>query len=300
MRPLLRPFIGLIGLMALLVACSSDDDRDRGGDALTDPMTADALADYWDAGDQAGASLATADDLWATFAALAADPDTPAAEAMTAAHAYAEACTLASNQLEQWATLEDRVNSYGGAKSEIDEAARNAAAAALETATTAALRGGESLIVSWQVLGGLASLRTALSDPEGTLPVTGWLAEALAVRVQSRDSAVLDAIAADDDHGGLLPLDEIPGASPGSREAGYLDLDGDHPVKLACRAAVPRWDTAERSTSLVLLERAARGRLRWFADAGAGGSALADLPDHLVGRGRRRGARQPRPHPGSA
>ncbi|MEZ4388964.1 MAG: hypothetical protein R3D98_15570 [Candidatus Krumholzibacteriia bacterium] len=285
MRPLLRPLLGLIGLVALLVACSSDDSRDHGGGPITDPMTADALADYWDAGDQAGASLTAADDLWETFAALAADPDSPAAEALTAAHAYAAACTLASVQLDRWAELENRVNSYGGAKSEIDEAARDAALGALEAAADAAMAGGESLVVSWQVLGGVASLRTALADPEGTLPVTGTLAEALAARLAVRDSAVLDAIAQDDDHGGLLPLADIPGVNPDSREAGYLDLDDDHPVKLACRAAVPRWDAAERATSIDLLERAARGRLRLFAAVGAGGTNLTDLPHHLTGQG---------------
>lgn len=285
MRPLLRPILGLVGLAALLVACSSDNERDRTGGALTDPTTANALTDYWNAGDQAGSSLATADDAWATFATLAADPATPADQIDAAAHGFAAACTLASERLDAWADLERQINAYGGAKSEIDEASRAAAAATLDAAVTAVQQGGEALVVSWRALGGLASVRTALADPDGTILVTGWLAGALDERIVARDAAVLDAIAAADDRGGLLPLDQIPGVDPAGRQAGYRDLHDDHPVKLACRAAVPRWDTAERNASLALLERAARGQLRWFADVGAGGSVLADLPGHLAALG---------------
>jgi len=281
MRPLLRPVLGLVGLVALLVACSSDNERDRSGGAITDPHTASALADYWNAGDQAGSSLASVDDSWAAFATLAADPSRSAIQAREAARGFADACSVASAHLTDWADLERRIHAYGGAKSEIDADSRAAAAATLTAAATAVLGAGESLLVSWEVLGGIASLRSALADPERTVPVTGWLADTLSARLDARDQLVLEAIGADDDHGGLLPLGQIPGVDPAGRQDGYLDLGDDHPVKLACRAAAPRWDAGERTTSLALLDRVARGRLRWFSEVGAGGPTLADLPGHL-------------------
>ena len=285
MRPLLRTLVGVIGLVALLVACTSDNDDDNNSHALTDPGTADALADYWDAGSGADQALAASDDLWATFAALAAAPTTPALEALTAAHAYAAACTLAATELEDWAALERRIRAYGGAKSQIDEASCDAALATLESAASAAMLGGESLVVSWQVLGGLASLRTAMADPDGQLPVNGLLAESLAGRIEARDEMVIAAINTSDDHGGLLPLDQIPGTTTGARVANYTDMSDDDPVKLICRAAVPRWDEAERTASLAVLERGARSRLRWFDSVGAGGSSLTDLPMYLLAYG---------------
>lgn len=286
MRPQLRTLIGVLGLVAMLVACTSSDDDDRNqGHAITDPGTADALSDYWDAGGRADEALAATNDLWETFAALAGDPATPAADILAAAQSYAQACSLAAAELDEWSALERRINSFAGAKSAIDEATRDAALAALECAADAALVGGESLIVCWQVLGGEAGLRTALADPDMQLPVDGPLADDLATRIVVRDAMVVEAIQTSNDHGGLLPLDQIPGTTSGIRVANYNEMSDDHPVKLACRAAVPRWDPDERAVSLALMERGARGQLRWFADVGAGGSSVSDLAPHLLAHG---------------
>jgi hypothetical protein len=283
MRPLLRPTIAFALVAFLLISCtSSDDDQDSGPGAFTDPGTAGALDGYWEASGQAGTALATSNDLWETFAAQAADPTTDASDALLSARAFASACTLAAADLQAWADLERSISSYGGVKSEIEEDARDAALLALETAAESAAAGAEALVVSWRTLGGLASLRDALAEPEGQLPVQGLLAGALEQRLETRDAAVVAAIGAGDDRSGWLPLADIPGGTPSAQIASYMEMADDDPVKLACRAAVPAWDTTERAESLALLERAARGRLRWFADVAAGGATIADLPTQLT------------------
>ena len=283
MRVLLRPFLALGLVVALLVtACSTNDDHHDGPTAPGPTGPAEALAGYWEAGDLAGAALAAADGTWATFAALAADADAPADTVLAAARAYAHACSLAAVELAAWEELELSITSVQGVKSEIDEAARDGARATLADAREAAQDGGESLVLAWRVLGGLTSLRAALAAPDCDLPVTGRLADALAARLAARDAAVTVAIMADDDHGGLLPLTDIPGATPDARAAAYADLDAGDPLKLVCRAAVPRWDVDERDASLALLARAGRGRLRWFAGTGAGGAALQELSSQLT------------------
>ncbi|MBD3220508.1 PKD domain-containing protein [bacterium] len=286
MRPLLRPLVALALIGILLMSCTESDVEDyQHPGTITDPGTAGALADYWNAGDQAGTSLSAANDLWESFAVLAADPSAEAGEVLTAAQAYAAACTLAASDMDAWADLERSISSFGGVKREIDETAREAVLGTLEAGSGAAMTSAEAIVVSWLTLGGLASLRDALADPEGTLPVEGRLASALEERLQDRDTAIVDAIADDNDRGGLLPLTQIPGANPAERINNYLAMDDDDPVKLACRASVPSWDATERQSSLDLLTRAGRGQLRWFADAGAGGSAVADLADQLTGDG---------------
>jgi hypothetical protein len=282
MRALLRPFLTLGLVVALLLtACSNDDDH--GGPAAPGPTgPAEALAGYWEAGDVAGAALAAADGTWETFAALAADVAAPADTVLAAARAYAHACSLAAVELAAWEELELSITSVQGVKSEIDEAARDAARATLADAREATRDGGSSLVLAWRTLGGLTSLRAALAAPDCDLPVTGRLADALAARLDARDAAVVDAIMADDDRDGLLPLTDLPGATPDARAAAYADLDPDDPLKLACRAAVPRWSVDERDASLQLLARAGRGRLRWFAGTGTGGASLQELPAQLT------------------
>lgn len=283
MRALLRPLIALVLVIALLMACSSDDD-DRGPDDVTDPGTADALADYWNAGDQVDDALDATADSWETFAALAADPATPAEDALEAAHAFATACSLAAGHLDTWAALELEILPDDGAgKSCLDGPAREAAVGALEAASAAALTGGEALLVAWQVLGGLTDIRTAFSTPDGTIPVNGTLADALVERLEVRDGLIIEAILAGDDRGGVLALEQLNGTDPEARAADYADRDDDDPVKLSFRASVPAWDDDERAQSLALLSQAARGHLRKFGSVGAGGTPLDGLVSHLSG-----------------
>jgi len=284
MRPLHRLSTALIvGFLTLVFACASDDDETAGPGNPTDPGTAEALAGYWDAGDEASAALGEANDLWEAFALLAEDPAADPAVVLVAAFDFAAACSTAADRLTAWYDLEQAVEPYGGGKAMFTAEARETALRVLATAAAAATTSGEGLIVGWQTLGGLLGLREALADPEGTLPVDGILAEALADRLDVRDAAVTAAILADDDHDGLLPLGAIAGASPAERAATYADLDPNDPVKRACRAAVPRWDADERGASLALLERAARGNLRLFGEVRAGGTPLGDLLAHLTG-----------------
>lgn len=285
MRPLSKPVFVLLPaaviLLAMLGACSSEDDAQNTA-TPTGPSTAEALAGYWQAQDQASAALLETNELWEDFAALAADPATEAAVALDAAAAYATAGAIAAERLTAWRELEQQLAAAAG-KAQFTDEAHATALAVLAGAAEAALTGGEGLMVAWQVLGGLLGLREALADPDGTIPVAGLLADWLEARLESRDTAVVAAILDDQDHGGLLPLSDLSGATPAERAAAYADLDDNHALKRQCRAAVPRWDIDERSVSLDLLERAARGHLRLFSGVGAGGSALAGLPDHLTG-----------------
>jgi uncharacterized protein YfaP (DUF2135 family) len=273
-------------VLAILVAaggCSSRDDDAR-QTSPTGPSTADALAGYWQTQSQASEALDQANDLWENFAALAADPSADAEAALVAALDHAAACNVAAQRLTAWRDLEQLILP-DGAKAQFTPEARETALTVLAQAAAAAAAGGEGLVIAWRTLGGLAGLREAMADPDGTIPVNGLLAGWLETRLAARDEAVVAAILAGDDHGGLLPLSELAGATPAERVAHYHDLDDHHPVKRQCRAAVPAWDPDERAASLALLERAARGQLRLFAGVGAGGAPLADLPDHLKGAG---------------
>jgi len=271
----------LLATMALLPACSRDDDESGPAD-LTDPGPGEALADYWDAGGNAGEALTEVNDLWAAFAALAADPAVPADSTLQAAVDFATACEDAASMLHAWHDLEQNIVPQGE-KAQFTDLARETALDVLATAATAAETGAEGLVVSWKVLGGLQGLREAFVDPDGTIPVAGILAGQLESRLTYRDEQVVAAILDGQDRGGLLPLDELEGASAAERAEWYTSLDGDHPLKRQCRAAVPSWDSAEQTISMTVLERAARGHLRLFADVGAGGSPLADLAGHLTG-----------------
>ncbi len=284
MRPWLRfPFLALAAVVLLLGACSRDDEDAGGTIDLNDPDAGAALSGYWEAGDAAGTALAASEDLWASFAALAADPTVLPDSTLQAARAYAAACTTAAADLAAWRELELAIAPVGGGKAQISREARQTALEVLEVAATAVRTGAEGLVVSWQVLGGIHGLREALADPDGTLPVTGRLAEALDARLQARDAAVVEAILAGQDRGGVLPLAQIEGDTPAAQAAWHTDLDGDHPLKRQCRAAVPAFDAAEREASLALLGRAARGQLRIFPATGAGGAGLAALSDQLAG-----------------
>lgn len=278
--PTLLP-VALAAVLALLPACSSEED-DR-WTRPTVPTTADALAGYWQAQSGAATALGEADDHWEAFAALAADPDTDPQAVASAAAAYRTACDAAADRLAAWRDLEQYV--VPGGKAQFTEVARATALAVLGRAGEAAATGGEALVVCWQTLGGLASLRVALADPEGTIPVNGTLADWLVARLQARDTLVTVAILADQDHGGRLPLAQLAGDTPAARAAAYADLDDDDPVKRACRASVPAWNEGERVASLALFERAGRGSLRLFGSVGAGGASLAELPAHLTGAG---------------
>jgi len=287
MRAWLRiALLALLVAASLLPACSSDDDDDRaaGGGDLTDPAAGDALAAYWEAGAAAGSALAGANDLWATFAGLAADPAASADTVLQAARAYAGACTTAADRLAAWHDLEQAIAPAGAGKAQISEVARATALEVLDTAASALQTQAEALTVAWRTLGGLASLRDALAaDPDGIVPVTGVLAGALEARLHARDQVVIAEILAENDRGGLLPLGQMQGSTPTQRAAWYDDLADDHPLKLQCRAAVPAFDSVERDLSLALLSRAGRGQLQLFGQVGAGGASLAGLPAHLTG-----------------
>jgi hypothetical protein len=281
MRPWLRPlFFALMAAIFVLPACSSDDDDDSRPSNPYDPSADEGLAGSWQAGDAAGSALLAADELWEAFADLAADPVIAADSTLQAARAFASACTTAAADLEAWVAVEELiVPDGGGNKAQLSEEARQTALAVLETAATAVRHGAEGLVVSWQTLGGLTSLREALADPEGEIPVNGSLATRLATRQSARDEAVVEAILAAQDRGGLLPLEQIEGATPAEQVAWYTDLEDEHAIKRQCRAAVAGWDAAERTASLDVLERAARSRLRFFSAAGF----LDELPDHFTG-----------------
>jgi hypothetical protein len=284
MHPWLRFLMLALAVAALLLpACSDDDENARDTSNPYAPGSGAGLNDAWQAGDAARGALATTDQLWADFAALAADPASDPDAVLQAATAYAAACTVAAGRLEAWQALEQTIVPAGGGKAQITETARQTIQEVLTSATAAVRQGAEGVVVAWRVLGGLASLRDALADPDGTVPVTGRLAERLAARMTARDAAVTDAILADEDHDGRLPLDDLEGGTPAARAAWYAELDAAHPLKRQCRAAVAAWDPTEHAQTQVLLEDAARGQLRRFADVGAGGASLDGLPGHLTG-----------------
>ncbi len=266
--------------LALLSACSSKD-RDRQPTGPTAPTAADALAGYWQAGGQAQAALAEAEDLWAVVADLAANPAVAADATMQAVLAYAASCSVAATRLNAWEDLERRIVPDAG-KAQIGEVSRATALAVLANTATATVASGEGLVLSWRVLGGLRGLREALQGSGTAIPVTGTLAELLQERLQARDEAVTAAILHDDDRSGGLAIDELEGDTADARAAFYADLDDHHPLKRSFRAAVPAWDAAERALSLALLERAARGHLRLFAGVGAGTAQAAEIANHLT------------------
>jgi len=273
----------LMVALTLLTACSSDDDDQIHQPGLEVSGSAEALNDYWPAGTAATVALTDADDLWAIVASLAANTAIPADSTLGATLDYAAACSLAAAEIHAWYELEEAVNRFGGNKSQVDEEALEAAMAVLATAEQAVLAGGEGLVLSWKVLGGLASRRDALVDPDGTIPVLGFLATALADRQIARDVLVTAAIIADDDQRGLLPLDQLEGSTPSARAAYYAELANEHTVKRLCRATVPAFEAGEINAALSLLDEAARGSFRIFNNVGPGGSTVADLPTHLTG-----------------
>ncbi len=269
--------IGMILVLLVLGGCGGDDN-DRLAPPRNDLTLPEALDGYWPAQNSAAGTLDDLDAMWRQI-----ESDLEAGEDVTAqVEQYAATCEVAADLFDDLLDLEEVIVPYGEDKGYFSAAAKAVVTEVYETAGAAVERSGQRLRTAWLVCSGTSTLRDAVRDRESGVDALSSFAGRLRERIAARDAAILAAILADDDHEGLVPLDQLAGATPAERAESYGNLGDANAIKLLARRNVAAWDAAERTATVDDLRVAAREEIRAYAMAAATPQTLADLAEQML------------------
>ncbi len=269
--------IGMVVVLLVLGGCGADSN-DRVTTPRNDLTLPEALDGYWPAQNLVAGTLDDLDAMW-----LEIEAGVEAGEDVTAqVEQYAATCEAAAELFDDLLDLEEVIVPYGDDKGYFSPAAKAVVTEVYETAGAAVERSGQRLRTAWLVYAGISTLRDAVRDRESGVPAISTFADRLRSRIAARDEAVVAAILADDDHGGLVPLAQLAGATPAERVEAYGDLGDANAIKLLARRNVAVWDAEELTATVDDLRAAAREEIRAYALIAATPQTMAELADQML------------------
>jgi uncharacterized protein YfaP (DUF2135 family) len=269
--------IGMVVALLALGGCSADSD-DRVATPRDIPTLPEALDGYWPAQTTVAGTLDDLEAMW-----LQIEAGVAAGEDVTAqVEQYAATCEAAADLFDDLLDLEEVIVPYGDDKGYFSSAAKAIVTEVYETAGDAVERSGQRLRTAWLVYAGASTLRDAVRDRESGVDPISPFSDRLRTRLAARDALILAAILADEDHGGLVPLDQLAGATPAERAEAYGNLGDANAIRLQLRRSVPAWNATERTATIDDLRAAAREEIRTYALAASTPQMLADLADQML------------------